>query len=66
MQLKEKIDLTLLPKEAQKELIDFYEFLLQKYRLKERKHKTLSRGFYSPVKVVSYSQIAKRDEVYER
>jgi hypothetical protein len=27
----EKIDLTLLPGEARRELIDFYEFLLEKY-----------------------------------
>ena len=31
MQLMEKIDLTLLPGEARRELIDFYEFLLEKY-----------------------------------
>ncbi|MEO2068333.1 MAG: hypothetical protein ABGX27_02330 [Desulfurobacteriaceae bacterium] len=27
----EKIDLTLLPEDARRELIDFYEFLLEKY-----------------------------------
>ena len=63
--IERKIDLSLLPEEARRELIDFYEFLLQKYRIKERKHKTLPRGFYSPVRVASYSRIASREEIYE-
>ena len=32
-----EIDLTLLPENAKKELIDFYEFLLKKYGSKEKK-----------------------------
>ena len=37
MQLMERIDLSLLPEEARRELIDFYEFLLEKYGTKKRK-----------------------------
>ena len=66
MQLIEKIDLEVLPEEAKRELIDFYNFLLQKYRVKERKLKVLPRGFYSPVKITSYSRIARREDIYER
>nr|WP_163329296.1 DUF2281 domain-containing protein [Desulfurobacterium thermolithotrophum] len=62
-QTLEKIDLELLPEEARKELIDFYEFLLNKYGVKKRRN--LPKGFYSPIKVKSYIQIAKREEIYE-
>ena len=37
MQLMEKIDLMLLPEEARRELIDFYEFLIEKYGTKKKK-----------------------------
>ena len=38
MQLMEKIDLTLLPENARRELIDFYEFLLEKYGSRKEKN----------------------------
>jgi len=60
--LKE-FDLNALPEEARKELMDFYEFLLKKYTIKDLK---LPQGFYNPIKVNSYNIIAKRDEIYER
>jgi len=66
MRLTERIDLTLLPEDARRELIDFYEFLLMKYKVGKEKHKALPKGFYSPVKVESYSLIARREEVHER
>ncbi len=66
MKLMEKIDLTLLPEEAKRELIDFYNFLLQKYKVKDNKLKVLPKGFYSPVKVASYSIVARRQDIYER
>ena len=37
MQLTEKLDLSILPEEAKKELLDFYEYLKKKYKI----HKTL-------------------------
>ena len=38
MELMEKIDLTLLPENARRELIDFYEFLLEKYGSRKEKN----------------------------
>ena len=58
-----EIDLDALPEEARKELMDFYEFLSKKYKIK---HLKLPQGFYNPIKVESYNKIAKREEIYGR
>ncbi|WP_022854385.1 hypothetical protein [Thermodesulfatator atlanticus] len=63
-QNQEQLDLKILPKEARKELIEFYEALLKKYKIKRKR--ILPEGFYQPVKVESYSKIALREEIYER
>jgi len=57
------LDLEILPEEARIELLDFYRSLIQKYGIKKR---VLPQGFYHPLKVKSYSKIAKREEIYER
>jgi len=56
------INLNELPEEAQKELLDFYEFLLQKYKKRKRK-----KGIEEviPRKVKAF-QPMKREEIYER
>lgn len=53
------INLNDLPKEAQKELLDFYEFLLQKYKKREKK-----KGIDEiiPKKVKAFQPI-KREEI---
>ena len=56
------INLNELPEEAQKELLDFYEFLLQKYKKRKRKKK-IEEIIPRKVKVF---QPMKRDEIYER
>jgi hypothetical protein len=56
------INLNELPKEAQKELLDFYEFLLQKYKKKKVKKKIEE---IIPKKVKTFKPM-KRDEIYER
>jgi len=56
------IDLDKLPKEAQKELIDFYEFLLNKYK-KRKVNKKIEEII--PKKVKSFKPL-KREEIYER
>jgi len=61
---QEKLDIKELPEQAKKELLGFYESLVNKYKLK--KCPKLPRGFYNPIKVDSYSKIAKRDEIYDR
>ncbi|NPA54422.1 MAG: DUF2281 domain-containing protein [Aquificae bacterium] len=56
------IDIEKLPKKAQKELLDFYEFLLKKYKRK-KVHKKID-GIL-PKKVKSFKPI-KREDIYER
>ncbi|WP_456384719.1 DUF2281 domain-containing protein [Persephonella sp.] len=56
------INLNELPEEAQKELLDFYEFLLQKYRRKKTKKKIED---IIPRKVKTF-QPMKREKIYER
>ena len=56
------IDLEKLPEEARKELLDFYEFLLQKYKKKKRKAKI---DELVPKKTKVFKPL-KREEIYER
>ena len=60
---QKQLDLEVLPEQAKRELLDFYRSLIQKYGIKKR---VLPQGFYQPLKVKSYSKIAKREEIYER
>ncbi|WP_457626633.1 DUF2281 domain-containing protein [Persephonella sp.] len=56
------IDLEKLPEEARKELLDFYEFLLQKYKKKENKNgKKLSA-----IKIKTKNFKFSREEAEER
>ncbi|WP_029522823.1 DUF2281 domain-containing protein [Persephonella sp. KM09-Lau-8] len=57
-----EINLEKLPEEAKKELIDFYEFLLQKYA-KKRIKKTVDEII--PKKVKPFKPL-KREEIYDR
>ncbi len=56
------IDLSKLPEEAKKELLDFYKSLLQKYEKKKRKKRIEE---IIPRKVKSFQPI-KREKIYER
>ncbi|WP_456400386.1 DUF2281 domain-containing protein [Persephonella sp.] len=56
------INLDKLPEEARKELLDFYEFLLQKYTKRKIKKKIEE---IIPRKVKTFNPI-KREEIYER
>lgn len=56
------INLNELPEEAQKELLDFYEFLVQKYKKKKIKKKIEE---IIPRKVKEFTPM-KREEIYER
>lgn len=60
---QKQLDLEILPEEARKELLSFYSALIQKYGIKRQKK--LPNGFYNPIKIESYSKIAKREEIYE-
>ena len=58
------INLNELPKEAQRELLDFYEFLLQKYKKRKKKKKKKIEEII-PRKVKAF-QPMKREKIYER
>ena len=49
-----KIDIDVLPEEIKKELIDFYEFLLQKHAACKAKNK---KAFFDSVKMHSFKLI---------
>ena len=71
-----KKEIELLPEEGQKLLAEFCEFLLKKYKKQKvnnsdelkklfvKAGSKLPEGFYQPVKVSSFSRIAKMDEIY--
>ena len=56
------IDLSQLPEEAQKEMVDFYQFLKTKFR-KSRKRKTdpLPDAFSKPLVVDGYMKVSRED-----
>jgi len=62
MELKEKIDVNLLPENAKKELLDFYEYLLDKY-VKKKKNISEYAGILEklPIEPMEY-QNSIRDE----
>ena len=68
MQLMEKIDLTLLPEDARRELIDFYEFLLEKYGTRKKKDsiKDIEETLLiNKVQIDTRNWKFSREEVYE-
>jgi hypothetical protein len=67
------IDIHILPKKAQNELIDFYQFLLQRYTSgKTKKHTTKhtkskkASSFFDQYSVDLTDFKFNRDELYER
>ena len=56
-----KINLDELPEEARRELLDFYEFLVKKYKKTESKNKNIDEII--PRKVKPFKPL-KRDEIY--
>jgi len=68
MQLKEKIDVTLLPENARRGLIDFYEFLLEKYGSRKEKNNTedIEETFLiNKVQIDTKNWKFSREEIYE-
>lgn len=67
------IDLSILPKEAQNELLDFYHFLVERYGLKKQKlskRKNLKENkinaFFDSYNVDLTGYKFNRNEIYER
>ena len=68
MQITKKIDLLILPEEARRELLDFYEFLLKKYVI--RKKDVKKENFFSMVGRHSFTLPLtykfNREQLYDR
>jgi hypothetical protein len=66
---KQKIDLEVLPEEAKKELIDFYELLIKKYKQKIS-YKTVKdvekEILADQIQIDTKKWKFKREEIYER
>ena len=67
------IDIHILPQKAQNELIDFYQFLVQRYTSGKRKKRTLNlnnqkkaSSFFDQYSLDLSSFKFNRDELYER
>ncbi len=59
---KQLIDLSILPAEAQQELMDFFDFLKAKSRrARKRRSEMLPQAFYEPLKVDRYVKVARED-----
>jgi len=68
MQIKE-INLKILPEEARKELLDFYEYLVSRYRKnadKLDKENRLKKILSNPVGVLPADYKFDREEAHER
>jgi hypothetical protein len=58
------LDVSQLTEQAKQELVDFYQFLLERYGVNQRSPKTLPDIFYHPVKTRTYQQF-NRDAIYD-
>ena len=70
---KQKIDLEVLPEEARKEMMDFYEYLLNKYAKAKKEKTTMEKRklqFFESVKEHSFvlpeNYRFNREELHER
>jgi len=64
---KREIDLEVLPEEARKELIDFYEYLISKYKRRaKRAKKGLKEILSGPVGILPDNYKFNREEAHER
>jgi hypothetical protein len=64
---KQKIDLRILPEEARKELIDFYEYLISKYKRGARRaKKRLKEILSNPIGILPDNYKFNREEAHER
>jgi len=59
-----KIDLSTLPEDAQRELVDFYQFLKKRYKIQKKKAASALPGeFLVPIAVKEYYKV-ERNEIY--
>ena len=61
-----QIDLGILPKEARRELMDFYEFILKKYGI-NKEGKDIEKGILADqIKIDTKKWKFNREEIHER
>ncbi|MDL1971265.1 MAG: DUF2281 domain-containing protein [Candidatus Desulfofervidaceae bacterium] len=60
------LDLEILPERARKELLDFYEYLLTKYKKDKEKKERLKRTLSNPVGILPEEYKFDREEAHER
>ena len=63
---QEQLDLEILPNEAKKELMEFYQFLLFRYGKRINKVKELKKLFMKPKGKLPYNYKFNREEAHER
>jgi hypothetical protein len=57
------LDLSPLSVQARQELLDFYQYLLERYGKQQHSNKPLPEIFYKPVKIRAYQKF-NREEIY--
>ena len=60
------LDLEILPERARKELLDFYEYLLAKYKKDKGEKEKLKRILSNPVGILPEEYKFDREEAHER
>ncbi len=63
---KQNLDISILPNNAQQEIYDFYQFLKQRYKIKEKKNKKISYKFLDNPFKVNLIIIPSREKLHER
>ena len=59
---QQHLDLSLLTEQGKQELLDFYQFLLERYSA-QKQVSTLPEVFYTPIKTTRYQRM-NREEIY--
>jgi len=63
---REELDLEILPNEAKKELMDFYEFLLKKYSLKREDEDIEKEILADQIQIDTRGWKLNKEEIHER
>ena len=64
---QEQVDLTILPDEAKREVLDFYKFILQKYQIRTKSRvKDDIDNFFDKYNLDFSSFIFDREQIHER
>jgi len=62
-----ELNIEILPEEVKRELFEFYEFLLKKYKIKEKRIKDLEKEILADqIQIDTKGWKFNREEIYER